>query len=123
MSDIQPTDPSLLTDDDVDTASFTCCDDRGMVFLRCPACAHIWVECFECDTWHVGQGNLDESVEIEPDAEQRVSCPGCEATFADATYLADGNVDKYLPTAEQVIAAGLGKYLSHQLRYKYRIGS
>ena len=117
MTDIEPPESKLLTDQDVDHAPFHCCGDEDLVFLCCPQCGYIWVECYECSTWYVDLNDLSrrESPGCS-DPGQRCSCPSCEAPFADHAYLSPGVVDRYLPTAEQVIAAGFERYLAPHLR-------
>jgi len=117
VSDIKPHDSSLLADLDVDYTPFRCCGDEDLVFLRCEHCAHIWVECYECSTWYVDLKDLSkrESAFLSH-VNERLSCPACKSAFADFFYLKEGNVDRYLATAEQVIAAGHGRFLAPHLR-------
>lgn len=117
MSAIKPGDATLLTDLDVDYALFHCCGDEDLVFLRCEHCGHIWVECYECSTWYVDLDDLarGESA-FRSDVKERVCCPACRTPFADFFYLKEGIVDRYLATAEQVIAAGFERYLAPRLR-------
>ncbi len=64
MTDIKPPDGNLLTDRDVDYALFRCCGDEDLIFLRCPKCGHIWVECYECSNWFVDlETSLDRLVD------------------------------------------------------------
>ena len=117
MSDIRPRDNSLLTDLDIDYAPFRCCGDEDLVFLRCPNCGYIWVECYECSTWYVDLTDLsqtDSSFAIDP--KHQMGCPSCRVPFNDANYLMDGIVDSYLPTRQQVVDFGLGHYLASHLR-------
>lgn len=116
-SGIKPRDDERLTDLDVDYAPFHCCGDEDLVFLRCPQCGHIWVECYECSTWYVDLNDLSRRVSsYSSDVNERLSCPSCRVPFADFLYLQEGTVDRYLPTAEQVVAAGFERYLGHQLK-------
>ena len=122
MSDIKPHDESLLTDTDVEYQYFRCCGDEDLVFLRCSACGHIWVQCYECDTWYPDLNDLsktDSSFLVSTN--ERVSCPHCEKKFEDFHYLKEGIVDKYLPSAAQVIEAGFGRYLARHLREKHGV--
>ena len=48
--------------------------------------------------------------------DERLACSSCGLPFEDACHLMDEVVDKYLPTAEQVIAAGHGRHLARHLR-------
>ena len=117
MSAIKPRDSSLLTDLDVDYAPFRCCGDEDLVFLRCEHCGHIWVECYECSTWYVDLNDFSRvASSFLSDVNQRLSCPSCRTQFADFFYLKAENVDRYLATREQVIAAGFGRYLAAHLR-------
>ena len=122
MSDISPGNPELLTEQDIEYAHFKCCGDEDLVFLRCSACGHIWVQCYECDTWYV---NLSDLCEMESalinSTSERLSCPCCHKPFDDFAYLSQEHVEKYLPTAQQVIEKGFGKHLSVSLRGKYGI--
>lgn len=106
-SDIKPHDAKLLTDLDVDYAPFHCCGDEDLVFLRCPRCGHIWVECYECSTWYVDLNDLSRRANTF--GADRVACP---------SYLRAGAVDRYLPTAAQVRTAGFERYLGPHLRQK-----
>jgi uncharacterized C2H2 Zn-finger protein len=120
MDYIQPKTEGLLTDLDVEYSFFHCCGDEDLVFLKCPSCGHIWVDCFECSTWYVDLTDLDKVEGLFlMDERERLSCPKCKVPFKDYYYLMDEYVDAYLPTAEQVIDAGLGKYLSASLREKF----
>jgi len=122
MSSIKSLDPSLLTDTDVEYAHFKCCGDEDLVFLRCPACVHIWVECYECNTWYTDLNDLSKTESaFLLDATEREKCPRCRTPFEDFYYLMEGFVEKYLPTADQVIEAGHGRYLSRVLREKHGI--
>ena len=122
MATIKAKDPSLLTDDDVEYSHFNCCGDEDLVFLRCPACGHIWVECFECSTWYVDLTDLGKTERaFLSRVEERLACPSCKKPFEDFYYLMENYVDNYLPTARQVIDAGSSKYLAPHLRDQYRI--
>ncbi len=124
MSTIRPRDPQLLTDEDVEYAYFHCCGDEDLVFLRCPECGHIWVQCYECETWYTDLMDLQKRASsCSPSMDQLPSCPHCLKRFADYFYLKEGIVDKYLPSAGQVIQAGFGKYLSHRQREKLGVDS
>jgi hypothetical protein len=122
MANIKPQNSALLTDSDVEYADFKCCGDEDLVFLRCRSCGHISVLCYECDTWYV---NLDEIGEVRsaslPDVNEQINCSHCNHSFEDYYILIEGVVDKYLPTAEQVIDAGHGRHLASHLRKKYGI--
>lgn len=120
MAIVKAKDLSLLTDDDVEYSHFNCCGDEDLVFLRCPACGHIWVECFECSTWYVDLNDLErtESCFLSK-VEERPNCPRCEKPFDDFYYLMEGYVEKYLPTARDVVDAGFSKYLAVHLRDRY----
>ena len=121
MSHIKPRDSQLLTDEDVEYAHFNCCGDEDLVFLRCPDCGHIWMNCYECDTWYTDLSDLQKRASPSSGAEPRPRCPRCRKQFADVFYLQEGIVDKYLPSAAQVIAAGFDKYLSPHQRKKHGI--
>ena len=122
MSHIEPNDPSLLTDLDVDYGPFRCCGDEDLVFLRCRHCGHIWVECYECSTWYVALGDLIQvRSSFLSDVSQRLACPSCDVPFGHFYYLGGVNGDGYLATAEQVIQAGHGRFLSAPLREKHGV--
>ena len=124
MSDIKPRSESLLTDDDVEYAHFKCCGDEDLVFLRCPACNHIWVQCYECETWYTDLSNLTKTEDsFLSSTVERVNCPQCKKPFEDYFYLKEVIVDKYLPTAQQVIDAGFGQHLARHLREKHGVYS
>jgi hypothetical protein len=117
MGPIRPQDPRLLTDRDVDYTPFHCCGNEGLVFLRCPACAHLMVFCYECDTVYpdLTQPAKHEGLRLTR-LEDRFLCPACGVPFEDFYFLMTPQVDKYLTTAEQVIAAGAGHLLSPERR-------
>ncbi|MGO4391270.1 hypothetical protein AB4Z46_07940 [Variovorax sp. M-6] len=120
MPDIKPNSSLLLNDEDVEYAHFKCCGDEDLVFLRCPSCRHIWVDCYECDTWYVDLHDLSNVQHPEPSpAGGHVRCPSCGTAFEDAQYLSKDVVDKYLPTAEQVADAGHGRHLARHLRIRF----
>ncbi len=122
MADIKPRNLALLTDDDVEYANFKCCGDEDLVFVRCPSCGQISVQCYECDTWYINLSNVDETTSsFLSDVNQRLKCPHCDQPFQDFYYLMEGFVDKYLPTAKQVIDAGHGHHLAIHLRKKFGI--
>lgn len=114
MPDIKPQNPHLLTDEDVEYSHFHCCGDEDLVFLRCPACGHIWVMCYECETWYPDL--RDPQQQTSASAAAVPHCPRCQVPFGDRFYLQPGIVDRYLPMAEQVIQAGFGAHLSQALR-------
>jgi hypothetical protein len=118
MPDIQPTNPLLLNDQDVEYAHFKCCRDEDLVFLRCSSCAHIWVGCYECDTWYVDLADISNIQHPDPAADSRVKCPRCAKPFEDIQYLSAEVVDKYLPTADQVVEAGYARHLAQHLRVR-----
>lgn len=122
MSHIKPRNPTLLTDSDVDYANFSCCGDEDLVFLRCPACGHISVQCYECETWYVDLADTGrmESAYLSGD-DERLACPQCSVPFEDFCYLMEGIVDKYLPTAAQVIAAGYGRHLARHVQEQHGV--
>ena len=113
MGEIKPNDPTLLTDDDVNYGPFSCCGDEDLVFLRCPKCHHIWVECFECSTWFTDLDDLDikQACFLTSD-DQSLSCPHCDNPFEDRFYLHDENCHKYLPNRAQVVEAGYENLLA-----------
>jgi hypothetical protein len=124
MAGIKPRDPSLLTDEDVEYAHFRCCGDEDLVFLRCPSCGHIWVQCYECDTWYTDLQDVTKTKSaFLSSTEERVNCPHCQVPFDDYFYLMEGIVDKYLPTAQQVIEAGFSKHLARHQRERHGIGA
>ena len=112
MSSIKPQNPELLTDLDVDYSHFHCCGDEDLVFLRCPSCGYIWIECYECSTWYVDLRDLSrrESSYLSS-VNERVACPECSVPFTDFYYLSDKVIDSYLSTRQQVIAAGFDRFL------------
>ncbi len=117
MSGIEPSDPTLLTDRDVDYGRFSCCGDEDLVFLRCRECGHIWVECYECSTWFVDLADTDlKESSLLTDDHQRNRCPGCGHPFADLHYLEPESCDQYLATEDQVVAAGWAEFLAPERR-------
>jgi len=124
MSAIKPSRSDLLTDEDVEYSFFDCCGDEDLVFLRCASCAHIWIECYECSTWYTDLADLScTASSFVADPDDRVACPECQRRFPDFHYLMADHVDAYLATAEQVIGAGYGRFLSKLLRQRYGIDS
>jgi hypothetical protein len=122
MTGINPRDPSLLTDEDVEYAHFKCCGDEDLVFLRCPSCGHIWVQCYECETWFTDLNDLTKTASAFLSTEaEHLNCPKCMTPFEDYFHLMEGFVDKYLPSAPQVIEAGFGKHLARHLREKHGV--
>lgn len=120
MSDITPNNAALLTDGDVEYTHFHCCGDEDLVFLRCPACGHISVQCYECETWYVDLADTSRRARSYLLSEdERLECTHCRQPFEDACHLMDEVVDKYLPTAEQVIDAGHGRHLARHLREQH----
>ena len=116
-NNIQPRDPSLLTDQDVDYEKFSCCGDEDLVFLRCFGCKHIWIECYECSTWYTDLADLNiRQQAFMTSDEQRLKCPACEREFEHAHYLSEEHCDQYLATRTQVIQAGHGTYLADKPR-------
>ena len=105
---------ALITDTDLDYAFYDCCGDEDMLLLRCALCGHIWAHCYECDTWFTDLNNLEKSKFVESD--KPVACPHCDTVFEDQYFLNKTVIHKYLPTIEQVIQAGLGQFLSKELR-------
>lgn len=122
MAHIKPCNPALLTDSDVEYANFSCCGDEDLVFLRCPACGHISVQCYECETWYV---DLADTSRMESSylsgGDERLTCSSCGVPFEDVCYLMEKVVDKYLPTAAQVIDAGHGGHLARHLREQHGV--
>ena len=118
MSGIEPRDPRLLTDLDVDYGPFHCCGDEDLVFLKCPACAHLMVFCYECDTLYpdLADPAVGHAVHLSREDTDRLVCPACGEPFEDFYFLMAPHVDKYLPTAGDVIAAGFGHLLSAERR-------
>ena len=117
MSQIQPNNPELLTDDAVDHSQIQCCGDENLVFLKCPHCGHIWIECYECSTWFTDLGNLEsrQSCYLGHD-DQRVQCPLCNKPFEDFHYLENGTCDAYLPTLQEVQDAGWTDFLDPEFK-------
>ena len=117
MSNIRPSNPELLTDLDVEYSQFHCCGDEDLVFLRCPACGHIMVLCYECDTLFPDLADTSTTNALALTTEtDRVVCPACSERFEDHCFLGPENVDKYLPSAKQVREAGFAHLLSARLR-------
>jgi len=117
MSVIRPSNPELLTDLDVEYLHFHCCGDEDLVFLRCPACGHIMVFCYECDTLFPNLADTSKRHGLALTSEaDRVVCPACGVAFKDYYFLRAENVDRYLPTARQVQEAGFGHLLSTHRR-------
>jgi len=113
MSLIRPSNPDLLTDLDVEYSHFHCCGDEDLVFLRCPDCGHIMVFCYECDTLFPDLAHTETSQGLSLTSEaHRVACSVCGAEFKDRYFLRPENVERYLPTANQVREAGFGHLLS-----------
>jgi hypothetical protein len=109
---VRPSNPDLLTERDVLGSPFHCCGDEDLVFLRCPACAHIMVFCYECDTLYLDLADTSQSRGLTLTSRgTRLQCPRCDRPFEDPQFLAPENVDKYLPTERQVREAGFGHLL------------
>ncbi|MCB9624293.1 MAG: hypothetical protein H6721_04105 [Sandaracinus sp.] len=109
-----PSNLKPLTDQDVDYDLFHCCGDEDLVFLRCEHCGHIWVECYECSTWYVDLNDLSrQESSFLSDTDARLSCPSCHRAFAHWDHLAH---DRYFPNAQQVVEAGLERFLAPHLR-------
>jgi hypothetical protein len=121
MSAIQPSDPNLLTDVDVNYLPFYCCGDEDLVFLKCPVCQHLMVFCYECDTLYP---NLDDvSVRVRMPLTRttdRFICPQCRQPFEDFAFLMPPQVDKYLVTAEEVVRGGYLQLLSDELQRRFQ---
>lgn len=96
---VQTDDSTLLTDCDVDHDSRSCCGDEDLMWLRCPNCQHVWIECYECDTWHV---DLDDpgSTTVGRFGQEHPACPACAAAL-DGVATAQG-LSRYLPSMDQV---------------------
>ncbi len=120
MSHIRPRNPRLLTDLDVNYEPFRCCGDEDLVFIKCPACQHVMVFCYECDTLY---GDLHDLTQLSGttliDGQYRVVCPTCCQPFEDFAFLMQPHVDKYLVTVEEVIGHGFGHLLSEPLRQRH----
>ncbi|MCB0066735.1 MAG: hypothetical protein KDD77_06280 [Caldilineaceae bacterium] len=58
MSRIEPRQPGLLTDLDVNYEPFRCCGDENLVFIKCPAGRHLMVFCYEGDTLYPDLSDL-----------------------------------------------------------------
>ena len=121
MPHITPINPELLTDSDVEYANFSCCGDEDLVLLRCPACGHLSVQCYECETWYVDLADTGRIESAYLSDDERLACSQCAVPFEDACHLMEGVVDKYLPTAAQVIAAGYGRHLARHLREQHGV--
>lgn len=108
----------LLTDEDLDISAFDCCDDVDVVLQRCPRCGHIWAECLSCHTWFINLDNLNARFSCfrEFDEDPPLTCAACEKPFR-----LDATVEDFLPTAEQVVDKGYGRYLMPHLRAKYDV--
>ena len=117
MSRIGPSNPELLTDLDVDYSYFRCCGDEDLVFLRCPACGHIMVFCYECDTMYpaLADTSIRDGLGLTRET-ARVVCPACKVAFQHYYFLQQPYVDLYLPTAQQVKDAGFGHLLAAHRR-------
>ena len=117
MGQIQPNNPDLLTDDAIDHTKILCCGNENFVFLKCPKCAYIWIECFECSTWYTDLSHLTtkQSSYLGSD-EQRVQCPSCSQPFQDFFYLENGTCDEYLPTLDDIQVAGHTDFLTAELK-------
>jgi hypothetical protein len=99
--------PALLTDVDIDHSAVHCCGDEDLVFIRCPACGAIWIECYECDTWHTNLNGDASAVGAHDENEAR--CPECAESMR-GWWSQDR--DAFLPTREQVEQRGLARFLS-----------
>ena len=120
MPSIKPKDPRLLTDQDIDSDPFHCCGNEELVFLRCPACHHIMAFCSECDTLYPDLQDLTRQEPVSlTELKHRLTCPACRKSFDEYYFLRPPFVDKYLPTAEQVIAAGFGYLMSEERRREH----
>ncbi len=117
MGHIKPGRPGLLTDQDVNYEPFHCCGDEDLVFIKCPACDHLMVFCYECDTLYPDLSEPTKTAGLTVvGREDRVVCPVCSKAFEDSAFLAQPYVDKYLVTAEDVIRRGFAHLLSESRR-------
>lgn len=117
MSYIQPLNPRLLTDLDVNYVPFHCCGDEDLVFLKCPRCSHLMIFCYECDTLYPDLMNPETKMGVALTSESdRLVCPNCHEPFEDYYFLRRPNVDKYLVTAEEVTSRGFAHLLAHDRR-------
>jgi hypothetical protein len=119
MSHIKPRRPDLLTDLDVNYEPFHCCGDEDLVFVKCPACQHLMVFCYECDTLYPDLSDPTTMSGLSAvGGDYRVLCPACGKVFEDSAFLMQPFVDKYLVTVEDVVSRGFGHLLSEALRRK-----
>jgi len=117
MSGIETQNPTLLTDLDVNYESFNCCGDEDLVFIKCPACQHLMVFCYECDTLYPQLDNLANRSYISLTHEtDRIICPNCHNPFPDFYFLRSPFVDKYLVTKDEVIEKGYKCLLAKHLQ-------
>lgn len=117
MSRIKPRRSDLLTDMDVNYEPFHCCGDEDLVFIKCPACQHLMVFCFECDTLYPDLSDPGKWSGLALiGGEDKVVCPMCSQAFADSAFLMQPYVDKYLATVADVVERGFGHLLSAALR-------
>jgi hypothetical protein len=117
MSNIQPKDPRLLTDRDVNYEPFHCCGDEDLVFIKCARCAHLMVFCYECDTLYPDLTDTTKQQQMPHTRESdRLICPNCNQPFPDFYFLMQPYVDKYLVTAEEVMSRGFGHLLAEHRR-------
>jgi hypothetical protein len=120
VSHIEPRQPGLLTDLDVNYEPFRCCGDEDLVFIKCPACQHLMVFCYECDTLCPDLSDPAKASGLTLiGGEYRVVCPLCGKAFEDSAFLMQPYVDKYLVTAEEVVGRGFGHLLARPLRGKH----
>lgn len=120
-SHIRPSDPRLLTETDINPPPFHCCGDEDLLFIKCPTCGHLMVFCYECETLHPDLTDVEkQSCErVLVADEDRVVCPRCREPFEEYTFLMPAHVDKYLVTAEEVVARGFRHLLSDDLQQRF----
>ncbi len=117
MSNIQPKDPRLLTDRDVNYEPFHCCGDEDLVFIKCPNCSHLMVFCYECDTLYPDLTNPTQQQQVPMTRESdRLICPNCGQPFPDFYFLMQPYIDKYLVTREEVVSRGFAHLLAASKR-------
>ncbi len=114
MGRITPRSPQLLIDTDVNYAPFHCCGDEDLVFIKCPACHHLMVFCYECETLYPDLAAPTPAYwgQYSVDDRRHIICPRCRQPFEDFAFLMQPYVDKYLVTAKEVMDRGFRHLLS-----------
>jgi hypothetical protein len=99
---VTTSDASAITDVDVRQGAIACCDDGFLLLLRCPACAALWMHCDPDGHSWIDLTTTPRKLE-RPRADK---CPSCGKGLR-----LDESLTALLPSREEVVAAGLARYL------------